>query len=94
MMIIIIILYILTHFYFKIIFYIISGSYVRKIGETILVSKQVPLLMYAGEVMSAISGGQLAQLQLTTHDALQSGLMERDQTTLEENFNKQLNLQR
>lgn len=65
-----------------------------KIGQTILVTKQIPLLMYAGEVMSATSGGQLTQLMLTTHDSVQMGIIEKDQTVLETNFNKQISLHR
>nr|CAI5868921.1 unnamed protein product [Callosobruchus analis] len=59
-----------------------------------LVSKQIPLLMYAGEVMSASSGGQLTQILLSTHDSMQIGIMDKDQTIVETNFNKQLNLLR
>jgi hypothetical protein len=50
--------------------------------------------MYSGEVMSATSGGQLTQLMLNTHDSLQVGLGERDQTIMEANFNKQIALHR
>ncbi|RZB40660.1 WD repeat-containing protein 19 [Asbolus verrucosus] len=72
----------------------IYGSSVQKVGQTSLVSKQTPLLMYAGEVMSATSGGQLTQLILNTHDSLQIGINERDQAILEANFNKQIALHR
>ncbi|VEN58981.1 unnamed protein product [Callosobruchus maculatus] len=46
------------------------------------------------EVMSASSGGQLTQILLSTHDSMQIGIMDKDQTILESNFNKQLNLLR
>ncbi|KAJ8943661.1 hypothetical protein NQ318_005663 [Aromia moschata] len=72
----------------------IEGSSVKKVGQTILVSKQIPLLMYGGEVMSATSGSQLTQLLLATHDSVQIGIIERDQTILELNFDKQLALHR
>jgi hypothetical protein len=82
---------IFTYVYVK---YSIDGSSVQKVGQTSLVSKQIPLLMYSGEVMSATSGGQLTQLMLNTHDSLQVGLGERDQTIMEANFNKQIALHR
>lgn len=66
----------------------------KKIGQTLLVSKQTPLLMCGGEVMSATSGGQITQLMLASHDSTQTSLAERDQAILEANFNKQLALQR
>lgn len=47
--------------------------------------------MYAGEVMSATSGGQLTQLILSTHDSPQN---DKDQSVLEANFSKQLSLHR
>nr|CAH7760831.1 unnamed protein product [Callosobruchus chinensis] len=72
----------------------VDGVSVKKVGRTVLVSKQIPLLMYAGEVMSASSGGQLTQILLSTHDSMQIGIMDKDQTILETNFNKQLNLLR
>jgi hypothetical protein len=79
---------------FGIFFGCFKGSSVQKVGQTSLVSKQIPLLMYSGEVMSATSGGQLTQLMLNTHDSLQVGLGERDQTIMEANFNKQIALHR
>lgn len=73
----------------------IDGSNVKKVGETVLVSKQIPLIMYQGEVMCATSNGQLSQLGLSTHDVSQLGMvLERDKKTLENNFNKQLHLHR
>lgn len=72
----------------------IYGSRVEKVGQTSLVSKQIPLLMYAGEVMSATSGGQLTQLMLSTHDSMQIGINERDLAILEANFSKQMALRR
>ncbi|CAH0560259.1 unnamed protein product [Brassicogethes aeneus] len=82
---------IFTYIYVK---FSIDGPKVIKVGVTGLVSKQLPLLMYAGEVMSATSGGQLSQLALSTHDSVQSGINERDSAVLEANFNKQLSLHR
>ncbi|XP_030765268.1 WD repeat-containing protein 19 [Sitophilus oryzae] len=73
----------------------IEGTKVKKIGETVLVAKQIPLLMYQGEVMCATSSGQLSQLNLSTHDVSHIGVMlERDRKVLETNFNKQLELHR
>ncbi|KAF7280794.1 hypothetical protein GWI33_005520 [Rhynchophorus ferrugineus] len=71
----------------------IEGSKVKKIGETVLVAKQIPLLMYQGEIMCATSSGQLSQLNLTTHDVSHI-MLERDRKALETNFNKQLPLHR
>ncbi|XP_057660350.1 WD repeat-containing protein 19 [Diorhabda carinulata] len=71
-----------------------KGTFVEKIGHTTLVTKQLPLLMYSGVVTSASSGGQLTQLILTTHDTSQLNVNEKDQSILEEHFNKQLSLQR
>lgn len=82
---------IITYIYVQ---YSINGSFVQKVGQTILVTKQLPLLMYAGEVMSATSGGQLSQIILSTHDYEQIGINERDNVILETNFNKQLALHR
>lgn len=70
------------------------GPSVQRIGSTSLVSKQTPLLMYSGEVMSATSGGQLTQLNLSTHDTNLLGIGERDQSILEANFKKQIALHR
>lgn len=50
--------------------------------------------MYAGEVMSATSGGQLTQLNLSTHDSTLLGITEKDHNILEINFNKQIALHR
>ncbi|XP_066257249.1 WD repeat-containing protein 19 isoform X1 [Euwallacea similis] len=73
----------------------IDGPQVKKIGETLLVSKQMPLIMYQGEVMCATSSGQLSQLALTTHDVSQmSTILDRDRKNLETNFHKQLSLHR
>lgn len=74
--------------------YSIYGSSVQKIGSTSLVSRQMPILMYAGEVMSATSGGQLTQLNLSTHDSNLLGISERDHNILESNLNKQIALHR
>lgn len=74
--------------------YFLLGSSVQRIGSTTLVSKQTPLLMHAGEVMSATSGGQLTQLNLSTHDSILLGIGDRDQSILELNFNKQIALHR
>lgn len=72
-----------------------SGTKVKKIGETVLVSKQIPLIMYQGDVMCATSSGQLSQLNLSTHDVSQLGMiLERDKKTMEANFYKQLALHR
>lgn len=66
-----------------------------KIGNTALVSRQTPLLMYGGEVMCATSNGQLSQLALSTHDAPPlTGSLDRDGTVLENSFRKQLALHR
>ncbi|XP_017769670.1 PREDICTED: WD repeat-containing protein 19 [Nicrophorus vespilloides] len=78
-----------TYLYVK---FSVHGSCVKKIGKTTLASKQTPLLMYGGEIMSATSGGQLTQLTLSTHDA--APLTEKDKSVLENNFAKQLDLQR
>ncbi|XP_048517184.1 WD repeat-containing protein 19 [Dendroctonus ponderosae] len=73
----------------------IDGTRVKKIGETVLVSKQIPLIMYQGEVMCATSNAQLSQLNLTTHDSSQVGMiLERDKNVTESNFFKQLALHR
>ncbi|KAL1509542.1 hypothetical protein ABEB36_004257 [Hypothenemus hampei] len=73
----------------------IDGTNVQKIGETVLVSKQVPLIMYQGDVMCATSSGQLSQLSLSTHNAPQTGvILERDKKNIESNFYKQLALHR
>lgn len=72
-------------------FFWCAGSSVQKIGQTSLASKQIPLLMYAGEVISATSGGQLTQLVLSTHDSSQN---DKDQSVLETNFTKQIALHR
>ncbi|XP_023012404.2 intraflagellar transport protein Oseg6 isoform X1 [Leptinotarsa decemlineata] len=80
-----------TYIYVK---HSIDGSFVKRIGQTALVTKQTPLLMYAGEVMSGTSNGQLAQLSLSTHDSVQIGINGRDPVVLETNFNKQLALHR
>lgn len=66
----------------------------QKIGTTSLLSKQIPLLMHAGEVLSATSGGQITQLNLATHDTNLMGINDRDQSVLESNFSKQLALHR
>lgn len=71
------------------------GSSVKKIGVTNLVSKQLPLHLHAGQVMSASSGGQLSQLNLTTHDTFLLGIDDdRDRSILEQNLGKQLALLR
>lgn len=67
-----------------------SGCSVKRIGVTSLVAKQIPLLMYAGEVTCATPGGQLFQVMLTTHDS-QSTNVDKD-NNLESNFEKQLSL--
>lgn len=82
---------IFTYIYVK---YSIYGSSVQRVGSTSLVSKQTPLLMHAGEVMSATSGGQLTQLNLSTHDTMLLGITDRDQSVLDANFNKQIALHR
>ncbi|EFA01913.1 WD repeat-containing protein 19 isoform X3 [Tribolium castaneum] len=74
--------------------YSINGSSVQKVGQTSLVTKQIPLLMYSGEVISATPGGQITQLILNTHDSPQIGVNEHDQTIQETNFNKQIALYR
>ncbi|XP_072391731.1 WD repeat-containing protein 19 isoform X3 [Diabrotica undecimpunctata] len=71
-----------------------KGSLVEVIGNTLLVTKQLPLLMYSGEVTSATSGGQITQLILTTHETPQLNVNEKDHTMLEANYNKQLSLHR
>ncbi|XP_050295176.1 WD repeat-containing protein 19 [Anthonomus grandis grandis] len=72
-----------------------GGAKVKKLGETVLVSKQVPLIMYQGEVMCATSTGQLSQLNLSSHDSSQIGMiLDRDKKVVEANFFKQLELQR
>lgn len=71
-----------------------EGACVKMIGHTTLVSKQIPLLMYAGEITSATSGGQLTQFMLSTHDTAHVELNEKDQSVLETNYKKQLALHR
>ncbi|XP_028136974.1 WD repeat-containing protein 19 [Diabrotica virgifera virgifera] len=71
-----------------------KGSLVEVIGNTLLVTKQLPLLMYSGEVTSATSGGQITQLILTTHETPQLNVNEKDHTMLDANYNKQLSLHR
>lgn len=80
-----------TYVYIK---YSVDGTSIKSLGKTILASKQIPLLMYAGEVMCATSGGQISQLTLSSHNFLQANLMGVDKNALESNFNKQLNLLR
>ncbi|XP_063927605.1 WD repeat-containing protein 19 [Zophobas morio] len=82
---------IFTYVYVK---YSVHGPSVEKIGQTSLVSKQTPLLMYSGEVISATSGGQISRLMLNTHDSHQAGISEREHTILESNFHKQIALHR
>ncbi|CAG9766952.1 unnamed protein product [Ceutorhynchus assimilis] len=73
----------------------LDGTRVLEIGETVLVSKQTPLIMYQGEVTCATSSGELSQLGLTTHCVSQQvGMIERDGKIMEENFQKQLALHR
>lgn len=48
--------------------------------------------MYAGDVMSATSTGQLTQLNLTTHNYHQMVIIERDNSVTESNLKKQLAL--
>ncbi|KAK5643690.1 hypothetical protein RI129_007535 [Pyrocoelia pectoralis] len=64
---------ILTYIYVKLSIY---GSSVKFLGSTKLVSKQVPLFMYSGDVHLASSGGQLSQLTLSTHDTSSAGVFE------------------
>lgn len=72
----------------------IQGSHIKKIGATSVLSKQLPLLMYSGEVTCATSGGQLTQIILNTHEFVRSGAVESDVTLLEANLDKQLALHR
>ncbi|KAK9870346.1 hypothetical protein WA026_006430 [Henosepilachna vigintioctopunctata] len=71
----------------------IYDSSVKKIGQTTLVTKQIPLLMAAGEVLAATVGGQLTQLQLSTHDT-KTANTEKNVNTWETQYNKQLALKR
>lgn len=48
--------------------------------------------MYNGEVMSATASGQLTQLMLTSHNFVQTGVVDRDFSVLENTFKKQLAL--
>lgn len=54
----------------------------------------MPLLMYAGEVTCATSGGQITQMMLNTHDSSQLNALDKDTSILENNFEKQLSLHR
>lgn len=70
------------------------GTSVKQIAKTILASKQIPLLMYGGEVMCATAGGQISQLTLSSHNFTQFSVVDRDKSILETNFKKHLNLMR
>lgn len=73
----------------------IHGTALQRIASTKLVSKQVPLLMFAGEVMSATSAGQLTQLTLASHDTHPiNATVEKDRTVLEGVLGKQIALHR
>ncbi|KAL3267293.1 hypothetical protein HHI36_011424 [Cryptolaemus montrouzieri] len=74
--------------------YSIYDSYVKKVGHTALVSKQIPLLMACGEVLAATSGGQLTQIQLNTHNTILRANVENNLKTWETYYNKQLALNR
>lgn len=63
-----------------------------KVGQTTLLSKQIPLLMASGEVLAATTGGQITKLQLSTHDTFPHTSVEKNPKTLEAHFNKQLAL--
>ncbi|KAF5289365.1 hypothetical protein FQR65_LT11876 [Abscondita terminalis] len=82
---------IVTYIYIKSSVY---GSSVQHLGVTKLVSKQIPLFMYNGDVQLASSGGQLTRLTLTTHESAQTSIFEKDETTLESILDKQLCLHR
>lgn len=64
------------------------------VGTTTLVSKQIPLFMFSGDVILATSGGQLTQLTLSTHEASQLGVIDREPKVLESLLSKQLALHR
>ncbi|KAK9743679.1 WD domain, G-beta repeat [Popillia japonica] len=82
---------IFTYVYVK---FSVYGATVQKIGKTSLVSKQIPLLMYSGNIMSATTGGQLSHITLSTHDSAVLTIIDNDLVALETNFNKQLSLHR
>ncbi|KAI4462589.1 osmotic avoidance abnormal protein 1/wd repeat membrane protein [Holotrichia oblita] len=82
---------IFTYVYVK---FSVYGASIQKIGRTSLVSKQIPLLMYNGSIMSATTGGQLSHITLSTHDSAIITVTDNDVVALENNFNKQLALHR
>lgn len=69
----------------------VDDTSVRMVGQTALMSKQFPLLMTSGEILAATTGGQLTQLQLSTHDIPNN---EKNVKNLETYFQKQLALNR
>lgn len=80
---------IFTYIYVK---FSIYGTNIQQIDKTVLASKQVPLLMYNGDIMSATASGQLTQLNLTSHNFMQTAIVDRDSAALESTFNKQMAL--
>lgn len=82
---------IITYIYIP---YSINGSYVQKLGQTSLVTKQIPLIMDAGDVMSATAGGQLSHIQLTTNGVDSLGINESENAVLEANLNIQTGMHR
>lgn len=45
----------------------VDGKYVRKVGETKLLSDQIPLMLYDGDLCLYSSGGKLTTISLDTH---------------------------
>ncbi|KAK4886815.1 hypothetical protein RN001_003086 [Aquatica leii] len=82
---------ILTYIYNKLSIY---GPSVQYLGITKLVSKQVPLFIYNGDVQMASSGGLLTKLALATHESAQAVLLDQDEAVYESLLNKQLKLHR
>ncbi|XP_060531606.1 WD repeat-containing protein 19 isoform X2 [Cylas formicarius] len=69
-----------------------DGATVKKLGRTSLMAKQIPLLLYNGDVVLATSSGQVSQMTLSTHEPSNSNGGEGDTVALEANFKKQLAL--
>nr|XP_022918657.1 WD repeat-containing protein 19 [Onthophagus taurus] len=78
-----------TYIYVKLSVY---GPSIQKLGKTPFLSKQIPLLLYSGEVICTAPSGQIIRVILSTHhDNKQIGNNE-DTANLENIFNKQLSL--
>lgn len=57
--------------------YSISGKYASKVGDSKLMSGQIPLLLYEGEIALCVDGGKFTTLTLSTH-IVSPGLSDRE----------------